>query len=215
MPRLTQAIPNGPVNAVTGSGTNLLSDQRRRGSHRSGGEVDLYRRVPRRRRVRDLWRRQPRLPLHPSDAAVDSRRHRPVADGRLLPRHDRQLSRLLHHQPRARRPPVVQCCGSTTSRSRTRSTPTTRSKSPSTSGSADAGARSPRIATAACGATSKGFFRSDNGQSDPAISSLFDFPTNDPSYVGRRASTAVGPVTSATRAAPSAAASCRTSVRTS
>jgi hypothetical protein len=29
----------------------------------------------------------------------------------------------------------------------------------------------------------EGFFRSDNGQTDPAISSLFDFPTNDPSYV--------------------------------
>jgi hypothetical protein len=29
----------------------------------------------------------------------------------------------------------------------------------------------------------EGFFRSDNGQSDPAISSVFDFPTNDPSYV--------------------------------
>jgi hypothetical protein len=29
----------------------------------------------------------------------------------------------------------------------------------------------------------EGFFRSDNGQSDPAISSLFDFPTDDPSYV--------------------------------
>jgi hypothetical protein len=28
----------------------------------------------------------------------------------------------------------------------------------------------------------EGFFRSDNGQTDPAISSLFDFPTNDPSY---------------------------------
>ena len=28
----------------------------------------------------------------------------------------------------------------------------------------------------------EGFFRNDNGQSDPAISSLFDFPTNDPSY---------------------------------
>ena len=30
----------------------------------------------------------------------------------------------------------------------------------------------------------EGFFRSDNGQSDPAITSLFDFPTNDPSYTG-------------------------------
>ena len=28
----------------------------------------------------------------------------------------------------------------------------------------------------------EGFFRADNGQSDPAITSLFDFPTNDPSY---------------------------------
>ena len=32
----------------------------------------------------------------------------------------------------------------------------------------------------------EGFFRSDNGQSDPAISSLFDFPTNDPSYTARQ-----------------------------
>jgi hypothetical protein len=30
--------------------------------------------------------------------------------------------------------------------------------------------------------TFEGFFRNDNGQSDPAISSLFDFPQNDPSY---------------------------------
>ena len=28
----------------------------------------------------------------------------------------------------------------------------------------------------------EGFFRNDNGQSDPAISSLFDFPTNVPTY---------------------------------
>jgi hypothetical protein len=30
--------------------------------------------------------------------------------------------------------------------------------------------------------TYEGFFRNDNGQSDPAISSLYDFPSNDPSY---------------------------------
>jgi hypothetical protein len=30
--------------------------------------------------------------------------------------------------------------------------------------------------------TFEGFFRQDNGQSDPAITSLFDFPTNDPSH---------------------------------
>jgi hypothetical protein len=30
----------------------------------------------------------------------------------------------------------------------------------------------------------EGFYRDDNGQSDPGISSLYDFPTNDPTYVG-------------------------------
>ena len=30
--------------------------------------------------------------------------------------------------------------------------------------------------------TFEGFFRDDNGQSDPGITSLFDFPTNDPTY---------------------------------
>jgi hypothetical protein len=30
--------------------------------------------------------------------------------------------------------------------------------------------------------TFEGFYRNDNDQSDPAITSLFDFPTNDPSY---------------------------------
>jgi hypothetical protein len=29
----------------------------------------------------------------------------------------------------------------------------------------------------------EGFYRDDNGQSDPSISSLYDFPTNDPTYV--------------------------------
>ena len=43
-------------------------------------------------------------------------------------------------------------------------------------------ARSRRIGSASCEGNFEGFFRSDNGQSDPAITSLFDFPTNDPSY---------------------------------
>jgi outer membrane receptor protein involved in Fe transport len=30
----------------------------------------------------------------------------------------------------------------------------------------------------------EGFFRDDNGQSDPGITSLYDFPTNDPTYAG-------------------------------
>ncbi len=33
----------------------------------------------------------------------------------------------------------------------------------------------------------EGFHRSDNGQSDPGITSLFDFPTNDPSYTANGA----------------------------
>ena len=43
----------------------------------------------------------------------------------------------------------------------------------------------------------EGFYRDDNGQSDPGITSLYDFPTNDPSYTvdrrpqfGRRATSA-------------------------
>lgn len=31
----------------------------------------------------------------------------------------------------------------------------------------------------------EGFYRDDNGQSDPGITSLFDFPTNDPNYTAR------------------------------
>jgi hypothetical protein len=34
----------------------------------------------------------------------------------------------------------------------------------------------------------EGFYRDDNGQSDPGITSLYDFPTNDPSYTGIGAS---------------------------
>ncbi len=30
----------------------------------------------------------------------------------------------------------------------------------------------------------EGFYRNDNGQSDPGISSLYDYPTNDPTYTG-------------------------------
>jgi hypothetical protein len=32
--------------------------------------------------------------------------------------------------------------------------------------------------------TFEGFFREDNGQSDPGLTSLYDFPTNDPSFTG-------------------------------
>ena len=48
----------------------------------------------------------------------------------------------------------------------------------------------------------EGFYRDDNGQSDPGISSLYDFPTNDPTYalvLRRRSAT---PATSASWATP-------------
>ena len=51
-----------------------------------------------------------------------------------------------------------------------------------TSASRTAGRCRLRIATRGCSGTFEGFFRDDNGQSDPGITSLFDFPTNDPSY---------------------------------
>ena len=46
----------------------------------------------------------------------------------------------------------------------------------------------------------EGFFRTDNGQSDPAISSLFDFPTNDPSYPRSACRSSATAATSGTRA---------------
>ena len=39
-----------------------------------------------------------------------------------------------------------------------------------------------RTAGRACAGNFEGFYRDDNGQSDPGITSLYDFPTNDPSY---------------------------------
>ena len=59
---------------------------------------------------------------------------------------------------------------------------TTPSRSPPTSASPTAGRCRRPIAIRGCAGTYEGFFRDDNGQSDPGITSLFDFPTNDPSY---------------------------------
>jgi hypothetical protein len=42
----------------------------------------------------------------------------------------------------------------------------------------------------------EGFFRNDNGQSDPGISSLYDYPTNDPTYATIGAAQSVIPATS-------------------
>ena len=61
----------------------------------------------------------------------------------------------------------------------------------------------------------EGFFRSDNGQSDPGITSLFDFPTNDPSYTADGAPRSASGETSATRARRWERAGCPTTGRTS
>ncbi len=70
--------------------------------------------------------------------------------------------------------------------SRIRSTTTMPWSSPSIAGSRASG-RAPRpIAGRGSNGTFEGFYREDNGQSDPGITSLYDFPTNDPSYTAHR-----------------------------
>ena len=67
-------------------------------------------------------------------------------------------------------------------RSTTRSTTTTRSSSRSTGGSRTTGRRIASYRWSRLRGNFEGFYRDDNGQSDPGITSLYDFPTNDPSY---------------------------------
>ena len=78
---------------------------------------------------------------------------------------------------RAPRPPAASARPS-----RSRSTTTTRWSSPSTGASPATGRSRRRTGGRACWGTYEGSYRDDNGQSDPGITSLFDFPTNDPSY---------------------------------
>ena len=84
---------------------------------------------------------------------------------------------------RTRRSPTVPRAFRT-SFSRSRSTTTTPSSSRPTSDSPTAGASRPLPLVAPLRERSKGFFRNDNGQSDPAITSLFDFPTERPELRG-------------------------------
>ena len=65
------------------------------------------------------------------------------------------------------------------SSSTTRSTSTTRWSSRST-GAARTGRRWRSYRYSRLRGNFEGFYRDDNGQSDPGISSLYDFPTNDP-----------------------------------
>ena len=46
----------------------------------------------------------------------------------------------------------------------------------------------------------EGFFREDNGQSDPGITSLYDFPTNDPNFTRSAARSSAIAATSASSA---------------
>ena len=48
----------------------------------------------------------------------------------------------------------------------------------------------------------EGFYRDDNGQSDPGITSLYDFPTNDPSYTRSACRSSAIAATSGTSAMP-------------
>ena len=67
-------------------------------------------------------------------------------------------------------------------RSTIRSTRTTPWNSRSTAGSRTTGRRSASYRWSRLRGNFEGFYRDDNGQSDPGITSLYDFPTNDPSY---------------------------------
>ena len=58
----------------------------------------------------------------------------------------------------------------------------------------------------------EGFYRDDNGQSDPGISSLYDFPTNDPTYTSIGDPLRLSRATSGTSATRTA--SCRSTGRT-
>ena len=66
--------------------------------------------------------------------------------------------------------------------SRIRCTATTPSSSPPTSGFSNNWSLQASYRWSRLRGTFEGFFRDDNGQSDPGITSLYDFPTNDPSY---------------------------------
>ena len=67
-------------------------------------------------------------------------------------------------------------------RSRSRCTTTTRSRSPPTAASRNNWSLQASYRWSRLLGNFEGFYREDNGQSDPGITSLFDFPTNDPSY---------------------------------
>ena len=61
--------------------------------------------------------------------------------------------------------------------------------------------------------TYEGFYRDDNGQSDPGITSLYDFPTNDPT-TRRSASRSSAIAATSVSSATSGLAHCRSIDRT-
>ena len=109
-----------------------------------------------------------------------------------LPRRRLQL-RLHAHEP-GPGTPVLTDLGAT---SRSRSTTTTPCSSRRTSASRTTGRCRRPTRWSRLHGTFEGFYREDNGQSDPGITSLYDFPTNDPSYTaigGSRRSAILGDI---------------------
>ena len=161
------------------------------------------RRNRRRRRVRSAAGHDVGVALHPPHDAADPRGCRHGADGRVSTSASRaRQRRLLHHQRWPNTPVTSASVGCRRHPSRTRSTTTTRSSSRRTSACRTTGRCRRPIAGRGLHGNFEGFFRDDNGQSDPAISSLFDFPTNDPTYTRSACPSSVSAATSATWAPP-------------
>ena len=88
-----------------------------------------------------------------------------------------ELGRVHPDQPDSSFPDPLSGAGRGVRGSRAQST--TRSSSPLTAASRTTG-RCGQLPLVAALGTFEGFYREDNGQSDPGITSLYDFPTNDP-----------------------------------
>jgi hypothetical protein len=179
---LTQAIPNGPVNAVTGSGTNLILtsdaaatiDPDAKSTYTdeflAGVEFEVFNGA-------NLGFRYTRRTL---PSILEDIGQLPIAGylGFLTgnPTVDYFITNVNADTP------VVQCCGYNDisfedPQHKYDAFEITLNKRFGGRWSALSSYRFSRLR-----GNFEGFYRSDNGQSDPSISSLFDFPTNDPSY---------------------------------
>ena len=183
---LTRPIPNGtsqhadarPPPAPT---TSTSSGGRRRRPDRPEREAVLQGRVRRWLRVGGAAEHNARHALHPPQDRPRARGRGGRTGGglRLRPSLALQQRGLHPHEPGPEHPGRYP---EPAPASRIRCTSTTRSSSRWTGASATTGCCWQSYRWSRLHGTFEGFFREDNGQSDPGITSLYDFPTNDPNY---------------------------------